>query len=135
MVSKPGNGNSNNNGPGATDREVEEKSRVFFSTKQKEIINHITKLFNKLSVRIDKSSSQSTVEATAKSVQPSQVDGEQIGGGTLLYRTTHNIQKLQLLDVKIVLKMSSMGDTPKTSTKILFCKRQNKMVQKTCSWT
>ncbi|KAK4853284.1 hypothetical protein QYF36_006565 [Acer negundo] len=42
-----------------------EKKVEFLSTQQKEIINHITELFNKLSASIDQSSSPS--------IQPSQV--------------------------------------------------------------
>ena len=76
----------------------------FLSTQQKEIINHITELFNELNARINLSSSPSiqhsqvtaiedtgktiqysqvtAIEVTAKSIQLSQVDKEHIGAKT-----------------------------------------------------
>ena len=72
-----------------------EKKVKFLSTQQKEILNHITELFNKLKARIDLSSSQSiqhsqvtAIEDTGKTIQHSQVTAIEVSTPMCSFETS-----------------------------------------------
>ena len=89
-----------------------EKKVEFLSTQQKEMINHITELFNKLKARIDLSSSPSiqpsqvtAIEDTGKTIQHSHV--------TAIEVTAKSIQLSQVTAIEVTAKSIQLSQVDK----------------------